>query len=575
MISEEVKQQAYKLALKNVLDYGKALEAPVLNKILASEPSLRQSMKELAQEIGKIIEKVNGMSREQLLKEFEPYKAEFEEKEEQKKEATAKPHMELEGAVVGDFAARFPPEPNGYIHIGNAKQAFLSEEFAKIYKGKLFLYFDDTNPEKDRQEYVDAIKKDLGWLGIRFDSEYYASDSIEKIYDYARQLLRQGNAYVCFCKPDEINRNRAEKKECVHRNQKPGEALAYFEDMLKGKYSAGEAVVRFKGDMKSENTVMRDPVIMRIKSQSHYRQGSKYIVWPTYYFNTPVNDSIHGVTDAIRSKEYELSDDLYVAILSALGLRIPRVHEMARLKILGTSTHKRELKELISSGAVSGYDDPRLVTIIALRRRGIQPEAIRKFVLRFGMSKTDSIVSMDMLLAENRKLIDGFAKRLFFVSDPIELHVQNMQSREVRLRLHPTNDLGYRSYTISEFFMVSKKDVQALKPGDVFCLKDLACVKVINFEADKIETSLVNAEPSTIAEAPKIQWVSNGNYMDCEIEQIGQLFVNGKFNENSISKTRGLVETYAKNLNEGDIVNFERVGFFKLDDKKQYAFLSL
>ncbi|MGC8676121.1 MAG: glutamate--tRNA ligase [Candidatus Micrarchaeia archaeon] len=572
---ESLKSLAYKLALKNAVDYGSAKEAPVLNKILASDPALKNSMAAIGKLVAEAVATVNAMSKEQLLGAYEQYRAEFEGKEREKKLLTASPHMELEGAVVGDFAARFPPEPNGYIHIGNTKQAFLSQEFANIYKGKLFLYFDDTNPEKDRQEFVDAIKRDTEWLGIRFDSEYYASDMVEQIYEYARQMIQKGKAYVCFCTGEEINKGRAAKQACKHRDKSAGDNLADFEDMLNGKYGEGEATVRFKGDMQSDNATLRDPVLLRIKEHEHYRQGAKYKVWPTYHFNTPINDSVHGVTDVIRSKEYELSDELYRQVLSVLGLRVPRIHDMARLRIKGTSTHKRELKELISKGVVSGYDDPRLVTIAALRRRGIIPEAIRRFVLRFGMSKTDSTVGIDMLLAENRKLIDATAKRLFFVSNPVMVHVAGLQKTEAVLRLHPTEELGFRRYSVSGNFYIDGSDAGKLSPGDVFCLKDFACVRIINMSSDRIETSFVEPSAETLSKAMKLQWVSEGNYMQCKLMLVGELLVDGKVNENSLVSRGGLVESYAASLREGEVVNFERVGFFKLDDKKQTIFLSL
>ncbi|MEM3781728.1 MAG: glutamate--tRNA ligase [Candidatus Micrarchaeaceae archaeon] len=577
VLNDSIKSLALKFALKNAIDYGSAKVAPVLGMLLAEKPELRADLKGLEKELEEIVGTVNRMSKGALLEAYAPYREEFEEKERKKKEQTSAPNMVLEGAVVGNFAARFPPEPNGYMHIGNAKQAFLSQEFAKKYKGKLFLYFDDTNPDKDKQEFVEAIKQDAQWLGIKFDGEYYASDMIEQIHGYAMELIEQGGAYVCFCDKDTINKNRANKRECQHRSQAPSENAEYFKRMLTGDYKEGSAVVRFKGDMGSENTVMRDPTLLRIKLHPHYRQGSKYKVWPTYYFNTPINDSVHGITDAIRSKEYELSDDLYKAVLLALGMRVPRVHDMARLKIIGTSTHKRELKELIEKGYVSGYDDPRLVTIAALRRRGIEPEAIRRFVLRFGMSKTDSAVSMSMLLAENRKLIDGVAKRLFLVTEPFEVDVSGLRSSEVSLRLHPSANIGFRKYAVSSKFYIEKRDAGKLHVNSIFCLKDLACVKVIKLLGNKIEASFVEPSPELLASAPKLQWVNEGNCMQCKVALVGDLMVNGKYNSSSLVIKQGLVEAYAKELREGDTVNFERVGFFKLDKMEQGIpmFLSL
>ncbi|MGA3020934.1 MAG: glutamate--tRNA ligase family protein, partial [Candidatus Micrarchaeales archaeon] len=228
MQKEELNKEIRKFALKNALDYGKANTGSVLSKILAIDPALKSDIKKISELVRKTVEEINKMKKSGIETEFSAYSQEFEKREKEKEERTAKPKMELEGAVMGDFATRVPPEPGGYIQIGNAKQAILAAEFAKIYNGKVFLYFDDTNPENCKQEYVDAIKEDYEWLGIRFDREYYASDHIEKIYDLIRKLINKGKAYVCNCDLEKMKKLRFEGEECEHRKNSINQNMLEF-----------------------------------------------------------------------------------------------------------------------------------------------------------------------------------------------------------------------------------------------------------------------------------------------------------------------------------------------------------
>ena len=573
MLDEKARKEARKFALKNAIDYGKADAGAVISKVLASDPKLRDNVKELAKLVAEVVQEVNKMSEAQVQKEFDAHAKEFDKLEREKQERSAKPKMELEGAVSGKFASRFPPGPNGYMHIGHAKGAFLAREFANIYKGKNFLYFDDTNPEKDRQEFVDEFHKDLEWLGIGFDQEYYASDDIEKIYGYAKQLISSGNAYACTCTLEEIRRNRFGGVECKHRKQPKATNERLFAEMLAGKHEENSVVIRFMGEMGSKNTALRDPTILRIKKGKHYRQGNKYLVWPTYAFNTPIEDSIHGVTDIIRSKEFELLTELSELMLNALGLRVPRVHIDARLVIKDNVTHKRELNKLIKEHVLEGWDDPRLATIAGLRRRGVQPRAIKEFVLRFGMSKTDSKVGMEMLLAENRMAIDDVARRLFLVEEPVEVKISGMPKDQatVKLNLHPSKSLGQREASVSDTLLISGSDAKTLKKGARFRFKDLFNVEVE--EAGKaVRARFVGNEN---IDAPKFQWVDAKKKVRCELLLVGPLLVGESFNSKSLIRVEAYAEEFVNSLKKDEIVQFERVGFYKLDDLKQKTFISL
>ncbi|MDE1832893.1 MAG: glutamate--tRNA ligase [Candidatus Micrarchaeota archaeon] len=556
-----------KYAVKNAIDYGKASPGSVLGRVLGSHPEAKADMKALNSAIARTIEEVNKLDRAALEAEYSEHQEEFD-KLEKKKADESVPKFVLEGAVKGDFATRYAPAPNGYMHLGHAKAALMASEFARIYDGKIFLYFDDTNPEKDRQEYVDAMKRDLAWLGIKFDHEYYASDNVEKVYDATRELIAKGRAYVCECEAEGMSKDRYEGRECEHRSRSAKENEELFARMLNHKIEEGGAIVRFKGDMASQNTAMRDPTILRIKNDAHYRQGTKYSVWPTYDINTPIMDSLHGVTDVIRSKEFELRDELAAAILDAMGMRRPRIHSESRLVIKNNVTHKRELNKLIEENILTGWDDPRLVTISALRRRGIRPEAIREFVLRFGMSKTDSKVGIEMLLAENRKVVDATARRIYYVEDPVRLDIDGFEGRLVELKLHPTADLGSRDYRVNGTVYVSKRDADAMKEGIQVRLKNLADVEITG-RGKAISAKLSRGEQGGI-----VQWVPADDHLECTIMvPENPLDDEGKLRSDSMKTSSGYVEGYAKTLKKGDVVQFERFGFCVLDSERPMRFI--
>ncbi len=465
-----------KYAAKNAIDYGSASVETVLKKVISKDPSLKSDIKTLSDSIKKVVQEINSSTKEQLMEIYERHSDEFAKERESKLEETSSARIDIEGAVYGAFATRFPPEPNGPMQLGHAKAVFIEQELASKYNGQLFLYFDDTNPSKESQQFVDMFIRDLDWLGVKFDDTYYASDSIEITYKYGMEMLKAGHAYVCWCSPDTISSNRFDRKECVHRDTDPEANARAFEEMLQGQHDSDGYVVRFKGDMGSNNTAMRDPVLFRIIKDKHYRQGDKYCVWPKYEFNTPIMDSIHGVTHTIRSKEYELEEELYYEILDLLGLRKPIVHIISRLKIKDNVTSKTEIVELMSDGMISGYDDPRLITIAGLRRRGIIPEAIRSFVLRFGTGKSDRSVGISMLLDENRSLVWKKAVRLEYADSFKELAARGIQT-PVECTVTVPGNLMRDGKIDREGIIVSKGFVEGaareLNNGDIVYLKGL------------------------------------------------------------------------------------------------------
>ncbi|MEM3791557.1 MAG: glutamate--tRNA ligase family protein, partial [Candidatus Micrarchaeaceae archaeon] len=282
----------------------------------------------------------------------------------------------------------------------------------------------------------------------------------------------------------------------------------------------------------------------------------------------PINDSINGVTDAIRSKEYELRNELYFFILSSLGLRVPRVHLEARLVFENNTTKKREIRKLVEEKKIEGYDDPRLLTIKGLRRRGIDPEAIRRFVLRFGLSKTDAKVNIRMLLDENRKIIDKKARRLFAVIDPVEVEIED-GSETARIPFHPTENMGYRVYEIKGKVFVSKKDIEARKRGDVISLMNLYEI-MIKETGDFIKAARVESKERH----DPVQWVGE-NGVRVNLAFIGDLLKDGRFNEESIKNVAAVCEPSILGIDEGSIIQLERIGFFRLDSKESLSLISL
>jgi len=335
------------------------------------------------------------------------------------------------------------------------------------------------------------------------------------------------------------------------------------------KFKPGEAIVRFRGDMKSTNTVMRDPVVFRIIEEKHPILGDKHRVWPSYDLAIAVEDSIDGVTHAFRSKEYELRNELYYSILDALGMKKPKMDEFSRLEFKGMPISKRILRPLIEEGKVSWYDDPRLPTLEGLRRRGIKPEAIRKFILSLGFTKSDTLAPFDALESFNRKIIDPESARIYMVKDPKKLHVKNLPFSSVELSIYPGKDSKKRKLDMDGYFFVSSEDIEKLKENSNIRLMGIGNV-VITKNSGHLEGEYLDNEMNQ--EIPKIQWVSEKNAHQLKILIPQQLFINEKFNEDSLSVLEVYTEPYYLELKEDDEIQFVRFGYCRKDSQNQAIF---
>ena len=567
-MADDLKKEIRKIALQNAVEHdGKTKDKVVLSKSLGTIPELKNNVKEVIPEIASIVSQVNGMSIEEQKTEIQNNFPEIlDVKENVKEERVGLPP--LEGAEQGKVVTRFTPAPNGYPHIGHAKAAIISEEYAKMYGGKLVLRYDDTNPEDTRLEYWAAIKVGLDWLGIEFDEIKNTSDDIGLFYDKCVEMIKKNYAYVCTCKRDTISKNRKEMVSCECSMGDVKQNEERWERMFK-KYKPGEAVVRFRGDMESKNTVMRDPVLFRINDARHARLAEEHRVWPSYDIAVAVEDSTDGITHALRSKEYELRNELYHAILDALDMRHPKMLEFSRLEFKGMPVSKRILRPLIDEGKVSSYDDPRLPTLAALERRGITPEAIRKFTLSLSLTKADTLAPFDSLEAFNRKIVDENSIRLFMVKDPKTLTIRNLPNSTVELPNHPSNKMGTRKVMVEDSVFLSSDDVKSLKIGDQLRLMGLGNVKITSVNSE-ITGEFTGDERDV--NFMKLQWVSQKNAHELKILIPQRLFVDDKFNEESLEEIHVYVEPHYLELRDGEEIQFVRFGYCRKDSSKQAIF---
>ncbi len=566
-MNDDLRKEIRKFALQNAFEHeGKTQDKIVLSKILGTKPELRTKVKEITDDISEIVSSINQISFEEQKKEIEENFPEILKPKEKVAEREGLPP--LEGAIQGKVVTRFPPEPNGYPHIGHAKAAIINVEYAKMYGGKCILRMDDTNPEAERMEYHAAIKVGLDWLGVKFDIIKNTSDDMELFYEKGIELINSGKAYVCTCKRDTISKNRKERKACkcsfgdIKQNNQGWEKM--FE-----KFKPGEAIVRFRGDMKSDNAVMRDPVLFRIIDEKHYTLGEKYRVWPSYDFAVAIEDSNDGITHAFRSKEFELRKDLINAILDALDMRKPYQGFFSRLEFKGMPVSKRVLKPLIEEGKVSWYDDPRLPTLEALRRRGIKAEAIKKFILSLGLTKANTLAPFDALESFNRKFVDADSIRLFMVIKPKKLRITKLPFSSVEISNHPIKDMGKRKIEIDENILISDNDAKNIKEGSQIRLLGLGNV-IITKVSEELEGDFV--ENGEIANIQKIQWIPQKNSHEIKLLIPNHLFIEDEFNENSLEELEVYTEPHYLKLKEGEEIQFVRFGYCRKDSQNQAIF---
>ena len=513
---------------------------------------------------------------------------------------------DLEEGKYKKIVTRFPPEPNGYLHIGHAKSIILNSGIAKKYNGTFNLRFDDTNPTKEKSEFVESILEDVKWLGADFgDHVYYASDYFDAMYESAIQLIKKGKAFVCDLSADEIREYRGTLKEpgkeSPYRNRSIEENLDLFERMKNGEFPDGSKVLRAKIDMASPNINMRDPVIYRIARMTHHNTGDKWCIYPMYDFAHPIEDAVEGVTHSLCTLEFEDHRPLYDWVVKELEFEEPpKQIEFAKLYLQNVITGKRYIKKLVEDGAVDGWDDPRLVSISALRRKGVTPEAIRMFIELSGISKANSVSDMAMLEYCIREDLRMKAKRMMAVIDPIKLIIDNYPEDQTELLDVDNNqeneELGVRQVSFSKELYIEREDFMEeppkkyfrLFPGNEVRLKNAYFVKCTDFVKDEngnvIEVHCTY-DPATRSgsgfEGRKVKgtihWVDAKTAVDATVRLYENLIQEGdevlkddysNLNPNSLVEMPNCkLEAAFKGVQPGERFQFLRHGYFCADSK--------
>jgi glutaminyl-tRNA synthetase len=509
----------------------------------------------------------------------------------------------------GRVHTRFPPEPNGYLHIGHAKSICLNFGIAKEYNGLCNLRFDDTNPTKEDVEYVDSIKEDVRWLGFDWDDrEYFASDYFDRLYELAEQLIQKGKAFVCELNQEQMRQYRGTLTEpginSPYRDRPIDENLELFRKMKNGDFPDGAMVLRAKIDMASPNVNMRDPIIYRIRRDHHHRTGDKWCIYPMYDFTHCISDSIEFITHSLCTLEFENNRPLYDWFLIELGLYRPQQIEFARLNLNFTVLSKRKLLKLVEDNFVDGWDDPRMPTITGLRRRGYTPEAVRNFAEMVGVAKADSIVDMGMLEFSVRKHLNATANRAMAVLNPLKIVITNFPEGEIEI-LEAINNpedesKGVRNIPFTREIYIEREDFMEepqkkffrLAPGREVRLRYayiIMCNEIIKDEQGNIIelhcTYDAETKSGTSAETRKVKatlhWVSATECFDAEVRLYDNLFL--KENPNSVEEGKEFtdnlnsdslkiisnckLEPSLRDSNSGDRFQFERLGYFCVDSK--------
>jgi glutamyl-tRNA synthetase len=572
----ELKEAIRKAALLNAVSHdGKAQAGALVGKILGERVDLRSMAKELSAIINPIVNEVNSLSlAEQKVIVEEKWPETQKKHEVEEKKLPTLPNADKYMQIV----TRFSPNPDCVLHLGSARAILLSHEYARMYNGKFILRFEDTDPKVKRPalKFYDSIRADLKWLSVKVDEEYIQSDRLPIYYEYTEKLIAGGNAYVCECPAETFHKITLARQACPCRDLPPSEQLERWHRMLSGGYKEGEAVVRVKTELNHPNPAIRDWPALRLvdtKKYPHPRVGSKYIVWPLYNLAAGVDDHLMGMTHIIRGKEHYTNMVRQKYMYNYLGWTYPEAIHYGRLKITGAFLSKSKIVAGIRDGTYSGFDDPRLGTFAALRKRGITPEAIRKMIVDVGIKPNDVTLSWENLYSYNRKILDAQSNRYFFVPQPIELKVLGLpKTFQAKLPLHPEQpQRGFREFTVvpqgeeqAASFWISTRDAEALECGKIVRLMELFNVQVQAKTASLVTAGFASEAYEDVRKikAQLIQWIPMGTEAPCEVVMP------------DASVTGGFAEEASKKLKPDNIIQFERFGFTRVDsvDQKMVAY---
>ena len=542
----DLEEIIYKHALLNAAKHkGSANPGAVMGSIMSNEPELRSKAKEIGPMSGKIVAKVNALTPEQQASEMEKYGVEVEEKKQIKQTGL----QELPGTHE-NIVLRFAPNPSGPLHIGHSRAAVPNAEYVKRHNGKLILRIEDTDPKRVFEPAYEMIPEDLKWLGVNPDEVIYQSDRFEIYYQYAEELIKRGAAYMCTCDGATFKELKDNCKPCPCRDNSVEENLKLWEKF--DKMDAGEAVLRVKTDINHKNPAIRDWVAMRLVDEVHPRLGTKYRIYPMMNFSVAVDDHLLGMTHVLRGKDHLANSEKQKYLYDHMGWDLPEFIHYGRLKMEDIALSTSKAMEGIENGTYSGWDDPRLGTLRAIARRGISPKTIYDLIIEIGVKMADSAISWKKIYGLNRSILEPIANRYFFCENPVEITVNNYDGGAVNIErpLHADHtDRGNRILPFDGSAYLAKTDIA----DGIFRLMDAVNVEISDDEINYHSTSFEDARD---VKARIIQWVPVKDN------------VNVKIVMDDASVKTGLGEGALRDLNIGDIVQFERVGFARLDEIK-------
>ncbi|MBM3292108.1 glutamate--tRNA ligase [Candidatus Bathyarchaeota archaeon] len=564
---DKIRESALKYAVYNATQYnGKANTGSVMGRIFAEYPKAKANAKEIQRMISEVVTEVNSWTLEKQKETVKQWPELFEVKKiEEKKTLPALKNVKKDVMVK----TRFAPNPDGPLHMGSAEPIIFCDEYAKMYNGHFILRFEDTSADIKPPilEMYDKIVKDLEWLGCKIDEKYIQSDRIEIYYKYAVEMFEKGTAYICTCPSDIYKSLYMAKKPCPCRDQSPNEHLKRWEMMLNGTFKKGDAVVRIKTDIEHPNPAIRDWPALRISTRSHPRVKRKYRVWPLYNFSCAIDDHLMEVTHVIRGKEHEVNGLRQKWLFDHMGWQNPEVINIGRLGIEAGILSKSKIRVGVENGTFQGWDDPRLGTLCALRRRGLQPEAIRDIMIQVGPKPINATLSWGNIAAANKKLLETRANRYFFVNDPVTLTISNVEEDlNAKLALHPDHlERGNREYFIKPEngvvkLLVPKKDVEQAE-GKLVRIMGLMNVMVESVGNES--SAKYHSRDHQIARekgAPFIHWVTADNSVEAEVVMP------------DATKAVGKAEKLCSGLKVDEMIQFERFGFVRVDSINPLVF---
>ncbi|RME55354.1 glutamate--tRNA ligase [Candidatus Woesearchaeota archaeon] len=549
-MSKEMDKLILKYALQNAVKYnGKANQGAIIGKLIQEDPKVKAKLKELVPKIKQIIKDVEKLTLEEQKAKLKDIAPELLEK---KKKVQQHKIPDLPNAETGKVVMRLAPYPSGPLHIGNAKPYIMNDELVKKYKGKLLLVMDDTIGSEEKNSALEAYKlipEGLDWLGIKYDKILYKSDRVELYYEYAKKLIEKEMAYVCKCDAETMREYRRNAKVCECRRNTVQKNMDEWEKMFT-EYKEGEAVLRIKTGMDHPNPAFRDRVLFRISDREHPRVGNKYRVWPLLEMSWAVDDHLLNITHILRGKELMMESMMENFIWDIFNWKKPEIIYSGLLQIKGVKISKSKSKKEVESGEYVGWDDPRSWSLQSLKRRGIKPEAVRNFIVSLGLNQNEVTVPVENLYSENRKLVDKEANRYFFIANPRLVKIKNAPRKKAKLPLHPEDEKrGSRILEAKDEFFVPEE----IQKGKVYRFMHL-----YNFKNNEYLSEEVNPE----LKAKMLQWIPKGEEVKAE------LFMP----DGSIVK--GVAEKNIKNVKVDEVVQFERVGFAKLDkvENNKYYF---